>query len=64
MLDSADPVALDRPALPSLDNAYSRGTFVRNGDPVEEGAPLERYLVTGWTWDGAAWLDHRAPTGN
>jgi hypothetical protein len=64
MLDITDPIALDRPATPSLDNTYSRGTFVRNGNPVEEGALLERYLVKGWTWDGTTWLDHRAPTGN
>ena len=57
-------------AASSADNAaptggtWSAGDFVRNTAPAEAGSAGSMYVITGWIYDGSAWLECRALTGN
>ncbi len=47
---------------------WTQGDFVRNRTPVEAGAALSKYVVTGWicvaSGTPGTWLQTRSLTGN
>lgn len=43
---------------------YAQGDFVRNSAPTELGSPGSAYVVTGWIYTGAGFLECRSLTGN